>query len=62
MQAKGDKLKNAITWVNEMRNLIPGENINKLTDEANVKFDLNPKESEFIINFFKEQKKSEEQE
>lgn len=55
MQPKGDKIKNAIKWISEMKEQNPEKSMMMITDEANIKFDLNPVESEFIIKFFKEQ-------
>lgn len=55
MQPKGDKIKNAIKWISEMKEQHPDKSMMMITDEANIKFDLNPMESEFIIKFFKEE-------
>lgn len=57
MFPKGEKIKRAITWVNENKDDFPGKNIIMIANEASVKFDLNPPESEFLVRFFKEQPK-----
>ena len=43
MFPKGEKIKRAI------------KNIIMLANEASIKFDLNPLESDFLVRFFKEQ-------
>ncbi len=55
MFPKGEKIKRAITWVNENKEDFPDKNIIMLANEASIKFDLNPLESDFLVRFFKEQ-------
>lgn len=51
---QGDALKNAVAWVSEKRSAQPDLNVNKLVDQACLQFDLNPKDSEFLLRLVKE--------
>lgn len=62
MMPKGEKIKRAITWVSEMRNDFPQKELMGLVNEANMRFDLNPGESEFLIHFFRNQGKEQKEE
>ena len=45
-------VKNAIKWISEQQEQEAG-GLNKLIFAAISKFDLNPKDSDFLINFYK---------
>ena len=51
IQPQGEKLKNAIKYVSEMRQKDPEVNLVKLVDEASLQYDLSPKDSEFLTRF-----------
>lgn len=53
MLPKGEKIRKAISWVNEMKKDFPDKTFLNLANEANMKFDLTPADSEFLIKFFK---------
>lgn len=53
LQPRGEKLKNAIKWISEKRTQTLDANPAKLVDEAGFRFDLSPKESEFLLRFVK---------
>lgn len=55
MQVKGEKIKKAIKWVSETKGDFPEKELTAIINEANLRFDLNPNESGFLINFFKDQ-------
>lgn len=55
MFPKGEKIKNAIKWVTENKKDFPAKELISIVNEANIKFDLNPVESDFLVRFFKEQ-------
>jgi hypothetical protein len=55
---EGDKLRNAVKWISEEREKDSEAKLGKLINEACTKFDLPPKDSEFLMNFFS--KKQEE--
>lgn len=48
-----ESLKRAVKWVSE--HLIDEEeaNVNKLANEATMRFDLSPKDAEFLLNLYK---------
>jgi hypothetical protein len=54
MMPQGDALRNAIKWIAEKRNENPGINLSRLVDETSLKYDLSPKDSEFLLRFVKE--------
>ncbi|MCG8642681.1 MAG: hypothetical protein MI862_23345 [Desulfobacterales bacterium] len=54
LQPQGEKLRNAVKHISEMRKENPDINLNKLVDETSFKFDLSPKDSEFLARFVKE--------
>lgn len=49
---EGEDLRRAFKWISE--NIQDGTvgSIPKLVEEATFKFDLSPKDAEFLINFF----------
>lgn len=53
IQPSGDKLKKAVQWLSEKRKETPDINPGKLVDEAGLKFDLSPKDCEFLLRFVK---------
>lgn len=50
---QGEKLKHAVQWISEKRTEDPDVNPAKLVDEASFRFDLSPKDSEFLFRFVK---------
>jgi hypothetical protein len=53
LQSQGDALKKAVEWVSEQRKKTPDTPAAKLANEAALKFDLSPKDSEFLLRFVK---------
>ena len=53
MTPQGDALKKAIQWISEQRSEHPAKNPIALADEAAFRFDLSPKDSEFLLRFVK---------
>lgn len=51
---QGDAIKKAIKWISATREEQPDLPIGKLVQEATVRFDLSPKDSEFLLNFCRE--------
>jgi len=45
-------LKNAIKWISEIVHKHPGKKRNEIIREAELRFDLNPRECEFLNNNF----------
>ncbi len=54
LQPQGEKLRNAVKWISEKRKENPDANPLKLVDEAGFQFDLNPKDSQFLVRFVKD--------
>ncbi len=52
----GDSIRKAVKWIDEEKK--GGRtDLMKLIDEAGMNFNLSPKDSDFLIRFFKEEKK-----
>jgi len=47
-----ESLKNAVKYMSEQLREDPGIDKNSLIDDASKKFDLNPMQTEFLINKF----------
>lgn len=46
---EGEILKKAVKWVSEERKRKPEKKVEKLVEEACMKFDLPPKDAEFLM-------------
>jgi hypothetical protein len=59
---KGEQLRRAIRWISDERLNDPGANVSKLIGDACLKFNLPPKDADFLVNFFtlKDSEKSSE--
>jgi hypothetical protein len=44
----GDKMKKALCWIGEMVKSHPEKNRQQIISEAEIRFDLSPKECDFI--------------
>ena len=51
---EGEQLRKAIKWISEESANNPGTGLAKQIDDACMKFDLPPKDSEFLFRFFTE--------
>lgn len=49
---EGEPLRRAIKWISDERLNNPEAKIFKLVEEACLKFDLPPKDEEFLVHFF----------
>ena len=49
IQPKSDNFRRAFKWVAEERKFSPGKEVKTLVEEASLKFNLSPKEAEFLI-------------
>jgi len=58
---EGEQLRKAVKWISDTRADNPGVSLFKLINEACLRFDLPPKDAEFLMHFFAEEgpKKSE---
>jgi len=48
----GEDLRRAVKWVSESIQENPGSSAQKFVQEAIFRFNISPKDSEFLINFF----------
>ncbi len=51
---EGEQLRKAITWISDTLADNPGASLFKLVEEACLKFDIAPKDEEFLLHFFTE--------
>ncbi|MCX5833223.1 MAG: hypothetical protein NTV99_01680 [Deltaproteobacteria bacterium] len=49
---EGEEIRKAIKWISEMRETQPDRKLSKLVEEAALKFDLSPQQTDFLYNFF----------
>jgi hypothetical protein len=54
IQPTGETLRRAIKYLSEKRQEDPQVNMARLIDDACLRFDLSPKEADYLINFYKE--------
>ncbi len=50
-------VKKAIAWISEKRKEHPEKDVALIAEDANFRFDLSPKDSEFILRFVKDPEK-----
>ena len=48
VQPKSENFRKAFKWVAEERKFSPGKEIRALVEEASIKFNLSPKEADFL--------------
>ena len=52
---EGEQLRKAVKWISDQRAETPGTALFSLIETACLKFDLTPKDSEFLMRHFSEQ-------
>jgi hypothetical protein len=50
---EGEGLRRAVKWISAELDEHPDKSIQKLLNEAVSRFDLSPKDTEFLTNFYK---------
>jgi hypothetical protein len=55
---EGEQLRRAIKWISDQQMENPSAGLPALIGEACLKFDLSPKDSDLLVNFYAEQKKT----
>jgi hypothetical protein len=55
IQPESEEVRKAVRWVSEERKYSPEKSLNKLVEEASLKFDLSPTDAEFLARFVKEE-------
>jgi len=56
VQPEGEDLRKAVKWISEERQYGAEKTLLKLIEEAGLKFNLSPRDEEYLINFFKRDK------
>jgi hypothetical protein len=51
---EGENLRNAVKWISQQRQDRPDVNLATLVDEASVRFDLSPRDQDFLWRALKE--------
>lgn len=54
---EGEDIRRAVKWVSGNLQEHPGQPVQPLVQEAIFKFDLSPKDADFLINFYSQTKK-----
>ena len=54
IQAKGEDLRKAVKWISEKRKHEHVKDLKQLVDDACLKFNLSPKDAEFLSRFVTE--------
>ncbi len=55
---EGEGLRRAIKWISGSMEEKKDTHLNKLIQEAITRFDLSPKDGNFLVNFYKDSQKS----
>jgi hypothetical protein len=56
MMPEGEAVRKAIKWISEQVSEHPQEKPQKFVFEAITRFDLSPKDADFVVNFYRSQK------
>lgn len=54
LQPSGESLKKAVQWISDQRNQNPDVNLTQLVDDAGFRFDLSPKDCQFLLRMVKD--------
>ena len=57
IQPEGEDLRKATRWISDERLNKSGASLSRLIEQACVKFDLAPKDAEFLMRFFTQKEK-----
>lgn len=52
---EGESIRKAVKWISELRKGGSSRTLDKLVEEACIKFDLSPKEANYLFDFFTKQ-------
>ncbi|MFO7965766.1 MAG: hypothetical protein R6U50_17705 [Desulfobacterales bacterium] len=58
---EGEAIRNAVKWISEQRTRHPDIPVHKLVGDAGLRFNLSPKEQEFLARFCKGESRSQEE-
>ncbi|MBE0425631.1 MAG: hypothetical protein IBX72_03170 [Nitrospirae bacterium] len=59
IQPKGEDLRKAVRWISDELQSGTDVKLSSLIEEACIKFNISPADSEFLFNFFSEKDKKE---
>ena len=59
---EGEQLRRAVKWISDERSENPETSLSALIGKACLKFDLPPKDAEFLAHFLAEQDKEKQEE
>ena len=51
MMPEGEDLRKATKWISNMRKEDPDASVDALIDEASTRYNLSPKDTEFLVRF-----------
>lgn len=54
LKPKGEKIRQAVKWISEKIKEGKGVSLESLVEKASLKFNLSPKEEEFLRSFYQE--------
>ncbi len=54
VQPEGEELRKATKWISDQLRYESNVSLTKAIEQASVKFDLTPKDAEFLMRFFSE--------
>ena len=55
IQPKGDPIRKAVQWISDERQYGKVTDLHRLVEQAAVKFNLNPKDVEYLLRLVKEE-------
>ena len=55
IQPEGEDLRRAVKWVSQERKANAEANLQKLVQQASLRFNLSPADGEFLVRFVKEE-------
>ena len=56
IKKEGDKVKEAIKWISSELQEDESKRIPRLIQEASLRFNLSPRDEEFLVSFYKDKK------
>ena len=51
---EGEAIRKAVKWISDNLKDDPDQPIQKLINEANLRFNLTPKDAEYLFNFYRQ--------
>ncbi|MEN6319717.1 MAG: hypothetical protein ABFD82_13275 [Syntrophaceae bacterium] len=53
---EGESIRKAVKWISDVLQEDPGKSVQKLVNEAVLRFDLSPKDAVFLTDFYRKGK------